>query len=158
NGKSFDAPLLETRYLFHRINWTPRALPHIDVLHPARGFWSTGVCSLGTLERKLLGVSRVGDVAGIEIPSRYFEFVRSGDARPLRSVLEHNRLDLLSLAALTSRLLRLIASGVSEALDAQEALALARIYERARRDEDARSAWVQALTMVCRDDVPEARQ
>ena len=39
NGKSFDAPLLEGRYLFHRLAWRGRELPHVDVLHPARRFW-----------------------------------------------------------------------------------------------------------------------
>ena len=39
NGKSFDAPVLETRYLFHRLEWTGARLPHVDVLHPARRFW-----------------------------------------------------------------------------------------------------------------------
>ena len=51
---------------------------------------------------------RDGDVPGFEIPSRYFQFVRSGDAAPLAAVLEHNRLDLLSLAGLTARLLDLV--------------------------------------------------
>ncbi len=34
NGKSFDAPLLETRYLFHRLPWAGAGMPHVDVLHP----------------------------------------------------------------------------------------------------------------------------
>src|SRR5207344_2229183 len=42
NGKSFDAPLLEGRYLFHRLPWSGRAMPHVDVLHPARRFWRPG--------------------------------------------------------------------------------------------------------------------
>ena len=66
-------------------------------------------CSLGTLERAVLGARRVGDVPGFEIPGPLFQFVRSGDARPLEAVLEHNRLDLLSLAGLTARLLQPIA-------------------------------------------------
>ena len=111
NGKSFDAPLIETRHLYHRLEWRAGGLPHLDVLHPARRFWGhqpqgaagDGSCSLGTLERSVLGARRRGDVPGFEIPARYFQFVRSGDARPLAGVLEHNRLDLLSLAGLTAR-------------------------------------------------------
>ena len=88
NGKSFDAPLIETRHLFHRLEWTGSRLPHLDVLHPARRFWSDGAagdtpCSLVALERSVLGARRSGDVPGSEIPARYFQFVRSGDARPL---------------------------------------------------------------------------
>ena len=42
NGKSFDAPLIETRYLYHRLEWRAGGLPHLDVLHPARRFWGEG--------------------------------------------------------------------------------------------------------------------
>src|ERR1051325_2645443 len=94
NGKSFDAPLLETRYLFHRIEWDRSQRPHIDVLHPARRFWKEDDCSLVVLEQQILGSWREDDVSGFEIPERYFRFVRSGDASPLAGGLEHNRRDL----------------------------------------------------------------
>ena len=48
---------------------------------------------------------------GFEIPSRYFHYVRTGDARPLDAVLEHNRRDLLSLALLTARAAQLLDEG-----------------------------------------------
>jgi hypothetical protein len=164
NGKSFDAPLLETRYLFHRLEWIGAALPHLDVLHPARRFWGSAIerafharvdcagghvahnCSLVGLERQVLGVRRTGDVPGFEIPSRYFQFVRSGDGRPIAAVLEHNRLDLLSLAGLTARLLHLVSAGASAACDAREALALGRLYTRAGLDARAREAYEHALS------------
>src|SRR5262245_54778010 len=80
NGKSFDAPMLETRYLFHRLESPCANRPHVDLVHPARRFWgqsSQGGCSLGALEQQQLGVHRRGDVAGIDIPARYFRFVRT---------------------------------------------------------------------------------
>src|SRR5216684_4811339 len=92
NGRSFDAPLLETRYLYHRLDWSVARLPHIDVLHAARRFWGAtpremgndgGSCSLVTLEQQVLGMRRPRDFSGFEIPGRYFHFVRSGDALPL---------------------------------------------------------------------------
>ena len=148
NGKSFDAPLLETRYLYHRLPWIGAGLPHLDVLHPARRFWrddeSMASCSLVALERQVLGARRRGDVPGIEIPARYFQFIRSGDAGPLAPVLEHNRLDLLSLAGLTARLLRLARLGPAAASDARETLALGRVYARAGLDARARDAFRQA--------------
>jgi uncharacterized protein len=158
NGKSFDAPLLETRYLFHRLEWIGDGLPHVDVLHPARRFWGETVCrssdagrapecSLIALERRLLGAKRVGDVPGFEVPSRYFQFVRTGDARPLAAVLDHNRQDLLTLASLTARLLHLSRVGPVEARDAAEALALGRTYARAGQDDRARDAFVRAVAM-----------
>ena len=167
NGKSFDLPLLETRYLFHRLPWNGRELPHVDVLHPARRFWWTdpgrafqarrdgdperialhkdGRCSLVALERQIVGARRAGDVPGFEIPGRYFQFVRSGDARPLAAVLEHNRLDLLTLAALTARLLYLTRRGPASARDPREVLALGHVYAGAGLEDRARAAYSHAI-------------
>jgi uncharacterized protein YprB with RNaseH-like and TPR domain len=157
NGKSFDAPLLETRYQYHRLAWAGGRLPHIDVLHPSRRFWrdgpdlmgftATSSCSLAALELQVLGARRSGDVAGFEIPVRYFQFVRSGDARPIAAVLEHNRLDLLSLAGLSARLLHLLDGGPAEAKDAREAFALGRTYARAGMASRAIDAYQMAITM-----------
>jgi len=148
NGKSFDAPVLETRYLFHRIEWTPSQRAHIDVLHPARRFWKEDDCSLVVLEQQVLGAWRDGDVSGYEIPARYFQFVRSGDARPLVEVLEHNRLDLVSLAGLTARLLEIVRGGPDYAENAREALALGHIYSRSRADARAIEAYERAVTLA----------
>ena len=151
NGRSFDAPLLETRFLYHRLPWAADGLPHLDMLHVARRFWKrdqaptggTG-CSLAALERQLLGHCRRDDVPGLEIPGRYFQFVRTGDARPLAAVLEHNRRDLLSLAALTARALHLVGSGPAALCDSREALALGWVYARAGLLDPAREAYRRA--------------
>jgi uncharacterized protein YprB with RNaseH-like and TPR domain len=152
NGKSFDAPVLETRYLFHRLPWKGTDLPHLDALHPSRQFWGattmqTG-CSLVALERQVLGVHRTGDVPGFEIPARYFQFVRSGDASPLAAVLDHNRQDLLSLAGVTCRLLRLVSIGPQAAADGREALAIGRVYARAGLTSRAREAFAIAVRLT----------
>ena len=147
NGKSFDAPVLETRYLFNRLEWTVGGQPHIDVLHPARRFWKEDECSLIALEQQLLGKSRHDDVPGFEIPARYFEFIRTGNARPLAGVLEHNRFDLVSLAALTSRLLEIVSGGPDYAENAREALALGHVYTRAHADDRALAAYERAVTL-----------
>ena len=109
-------------------------------------------CSLQSLERQIVGLRRRGDVPGFEIPARYFQFVRSGDARPLRAVLEHNRLDLLTLAALTARLLDLARRGPDAAGDAREALALGHVYARGALEERARelSPRDRALPLAAR--------
>jgi uncharacterized protein YprB with RNaseH-like and TPR domain len=187
NGKSFDAPLLETRYLFHRLAWNGRQLPHVDVLHPARRFWNRAAdgarafrtdgarasrtdgarasrtdgarafqasgegCSLATLEKQILGVRRAGDVPGFEIPGRYFQFVRTGDARPLA----HNRLDLLSLAALAARLFHVTRHGPDAARDAREALALGHVYMRGGLTVRACDAFRRAVEMTERGAVSQ---
>ena len=153
NGKSFDAPVIETRYLFHRLTSPCTPIPHVDVLHPARRFWGGDPalgCSLMALEQQLLGVRRVGDVPGAEIPERYFQFIRSGDAQPLAEVFEHNRLDLLSLAALTARLLMLVTEGAAATDDEREALALGRVYERAEQTGKAEQAFERAAELAGR--------
>ena len=156
NGKSFDLPLLETRFHYHRLPWTCDRLPHVDVLHPARRFWRSDpravhldepTCSLGALERSVLGAKRDDDIPGLEAPGRYFQFLRSGDAGPLAGVLAHNRVDLLSLAGLTVRLLRLLDVGVNEARTMREAVALGRLYERAGLPGRAVNAYEGALRL-----------
>jgi len=67
----------------------------------------------------------------MDIPARYFRFLRSGDALPLEPVLEHNRLDLISLAAVAAHAVDLVAHGGERCRDAAEAVALGRVYERA---------------------------
>jgi hypothetical protein len=86
-------------------------------------------------------------VPGFEIPARYFQFIRSGDARPLAAVLEHNRLDLLSLAGLTARLLELARDGHDRADTPWEALALGHLYARGGLDAHARAAFAHAVEM-----------
>ena len=39
NGKSFDLPLIETRFVLHRRETPFAGLPHVDMLHPARRLW-----------------------------------------------------------------------------------------------------------------------
>ncbi|MCC7125754.1 MAG: ribonuclease H-like domain-containing protein [Acidobacteria bacterium] len=163
NGKSFDVPLIETRYLLHRVPFPFEDAAHTDMLHPARRLWrargtldgsADASCSLGTLERLLAGLHRVGDVPGFEIPSRYFQFVRDGDANPLEAVLEHNRLDLVSLALVMARAFELIQRGPASTRDAYECLGLGCIYDRAGDIDAAEAAYVrasEALTRVGRD-------
>src|SRR5262245_13935549 len=160
NGKSFDAPMLETRYLFHRLESPCVNRPHVDLVHPARRFWGHASeigCSLGALEERLLAVERRGDVAGFDIPGRYFRFVRSGDTNPLIDVLHHNRLDMLSLAGLTARILALVQAGANQATRSCEALALGRVYRDAGLDERAEQAFVRALSLIESEDAAAAR-
>jgi len=157
NGKTFDVPVMETRWSFHRMEMPLDGVPHFDALHAARRLWkprtedqTEGGCRLSTLERLLFDVRRVGDVPGFEIPSRYFHFMRTGDPRPLEPVLEHNRLDLVSLAAVTARAVQLVEAGADGCPDGSQALAVGRIYERAGLLERAEACYRQASTC---DDV-----
>jgi uncharacterized protein YprB with RNaseH-like and TPR domain len=161
NGRSFDVPLIETRFLYHRLRFPFDDCPHVDMLHTSRRLWKQrpsiagpplddDSCKLSVLERHLAGVHRVGDVPGFEIPSRFFRFVRDGDAYPLEAVLEHNRIDLLSLALVTARAIRLIENGPADSRHPQESLGLGRLYERAGRADDAEASYAHAVTLAGR--------
>lgn len=157
NGKSFDLPLIETRYLLHRLETPFAGVPHVDMLHPARRLWrEDDACRLTVLEETLCGHRREGDVPGFEIPSRYFHFVRTGDACGLAAVMEHNRLDLVSLAMLTARASQLLEDGPAAARTAREALGMGRLYERAGMAGDARTAFVRAAEHRAADPVTSA--
>jgi hypothetical protein len=137
NGKTFDLPVMETRWLFHRMPPPLEEKAHLDMLHTARRLWrdreAPQGCNLSVLERDLFGVRRTGDVPGFEIPSRYFRFLRTGDPAPLETVLEHNRLDLVSLAAVTARAAAIAHGGSPACRDGRERLAAGRLLERAGR-------------------------
>ena len=111
NGKTFDVPLLETRYALARMKSPFENLLHLDALHPARRLWKLRLesCKLTDLESAVLGIRREGDVSGSEIPGIYFDFLRTGDARGLQPVFYHNALDILTLAVLTVQLARALA-------------------------------------------------
>ncbi len=101
NGKSFDMPLLRTRFTMARMPW-PGERPHLDLLHVARRLHKVrGIeCRLTTIEREVLGFERVGDVPGSEVSARYLHYLRTGDAFPLLGVVEHNAWDVVAMAAL----------------------------------------------------------
>lgn len=153
NGKSFDIPLLETRFVLNRRPFAP--LPHLDLLHPARRVWKRRLesCTLGRLESEVLGRGRTGDIDGAEIPQRYFDWLALGDARPLAPVLEHNRLDLVALAALAGRLARLIVRP-EEAAHPVDLFSLGALFAR-ERDPRAESTLGAALERGAREAAPE---
>lgn len=100
NGKAFDSRLIETRFL---MNGRQVTIPEqLDLLFWARRLWRRiiGPCSLGDIEREILGVSRANDLPGIEIPDRYFEFLKTGDPAGLLQVFAHHLADIVSLVRL----------------------------------------------------------
>ena len=138
NGKSFDWPLLRTRFVLNRVP-VPEVLPHLDLLHCARRVFKyrgTGA-RLVHLEEQVLGHRRVGDVDGARIPELYFRFLRGGDGSSLTPVLEHNVQDLLLLAALLGVLVRRFRASGAEGQDPRDLLGFASVALRARDYERA---------------------
>ncbi|MCL6581258.1 MAG: tetratricopeptide repeat protein [Firmicutes bacterium] len=106
NGRAFDIPLLETRFVLSRRRPSLAALPHLDLLPLARRLWGPllGSCRLVALEEAVLGEHRVGDIPGHVIPVVYFRYLRDRDASLLGAVFAHNRQDVLSMVSLLGRL------------------------------------------------------
>ncbi|MFP2929834.1 ribonuclease H-like domain-containing protein [Pyxidicoccus sp. 3LG] len=145
NGKSFDWPLLRTRFVLNRVT-TPAELPHLDLLHCARRvFKHRGAGTrLVHMEEQVLGHRRIGDVDGALIPELYFRFLRGGDGSALTPVLEHNVNDLLLLAALLGELVRRFRAGGAGASvppdeDPRDLLGFAGVALRARDYERAQA-------------------
>jgi uncharacterized protein YprB with RNaseH-like and TPR domain len=106
NGKAFDIPALETRYVLSRQRPRLRELPHLDLLHPNRRLFRGAFSShrLAVVERELLGFERADDCPSAEVPERYRRFALTGDPTHIRPVLRHNAWDVLSLVALAAHL------------------------------------------------------
>ncbi|HEX7480574.1 MAG TPA: ribonuclease H-like domain-containing protein [Polyangiales bacterium] len=145
NGKSFDWPLLRTRFVLARMP-APPLPPHVDLLHATRRLWKPrlGGVRLTEIEREILRFEREGDIDGAEIPSRYFGFLRDGIAERLLPVIEHNQNDLIALAAMLGKLGQHFESSGADA-DPRDNLAFARLALRASDAQRALSFARAAL-------------
>lgn len=138
NGKSFDWPLLRTRFVMNRIG-APPLPPHLDLLHCARRVFKRrlGSLRLVQMEREVLGFTREHDVDGSEIPGIFLHFLRSGRPGRLDGVIEHNANDLIALAAFLGEIVRRFDDVVRED-DPLDHLSYAVVAERAKDPERAR--------------------
>jgi hypothetical protein len=149
NGKSFDVPLLETRFLLARLRPNLLAAPHLDLLFPCRCLWRARLCScaLSSLEHGVLGFQRDGrDVPGWQIPAMYFAYLQTGDAHEIQRVFYHNAQDILSMVSLTTRACTLFHSPTSgPPADGLDLLSVGRLCERLGLVDRSERAYLQAL-------------
>ncbi len=146
NGKSFDWPLLRTRCVLSRVKM-PEPPPHLDLLHCARRVYRARITEslrLVALERTVLGMFREDDVDGSEVPALYLRFLRGAHGRILLKVIEHNRLDLVAMAALLGRIERGFRE-IEQDADPRDHLAYARVAHRSLDVERAREFARAAL-------------
>jgi hypothetical protein len=159
NGRTFDQPLLETRYRMNRTRPPfARLDSHVDLLLGARRLWKLRYerCRLVDLETNVLGFERQGDVPGALIPYLYFEYVRTRRAARLLPVFHHNRLDILTLACLTGIVPCAFKDPSSSALPLKhgtELLGLARWLRQSGELEQARSLFARAVDAGLNDDL-----
>ena len=140
NGKAFDVNLLSTRYVLARLIDPLSGLPHLDLLNPSRRLLNhrTSNCRLVTLEDEVLGFRRFGDIPGWEIPQRYFDWLSTRDPDLLVDILEHNRWDIVSMAALASLLTGVLSGREAHARHPGDLLAAARLLQERGCLQDAK--------------------
>ena len=127
NGASFDLPVLRTRWVMARMPGDLSEAPHIDLLTLVRALYRHRLqsCTLRTVEERVLGYERDDPIPSSLVPDAYFEYLRAGSLDFLETALEHNRLDVITLVHLHSRLMGRLEGG-DTGMDAADWLALGR--------------------------------
>lgn len=149
NGKAFDAPLLATRYSLHSIPAPFKDFAHLDLLPLARRLWRDRLPSraLKYLEENVLGAPRnTEEVPGYEIPYLYFDYLRNGDASPLKGVFYHNAMDIVALAALMNHIANILHAPFNgQVQHGSDFIALAKLFEDLDRMEEATRLYERGL-------------
>ena len=156
NGKTYDQPLLETRYRMQRTAPPFSRLAHLDLLFGARRLWKLRFdsCRLVELENQILGVEREGDLPGELIPYVYFEFLRTKEAFKLMPIFHHNAIDILTLACLTGIVPWAFHSPDKARLShGAEMVGLARWLRQADQHENALAMFRAAVERGLRDEL-----
>ena len=162
NGKAFDLPLINTRFILNRELPRLQQAPHLDLLFPTRRLLRVrlGSCTLGNVEREALGIVREeADVPGWLIPSLYRQYLQTGDAGEMGRVFYHNLVDIVSLVTLTAYLCRLFAPDrgrtTLEQISPMDRFSVGRAYEALGWREASEQAYRLALDGPLPSDVRE---
>jgi uncharacterized protein YprB with RNaseH-like and TPR domain len=150
NGRSFDLPLLEGRYILNRRRPPFTDSPHLDLLGPSRRLWrdSLDSCRLVALEEQVLGVQRdQADIPSGLIPLVYRDYLRTGNGIEMPRIFYHNQVDVLSMVSLTTQLCRVFDEPAAELQRGQEWFSLAKWYEKLGLRTRAESAFRQAIQL-----------
>jgi uncharacterized protein len=156
NGKSFDIPLLNTRFLLNKASSPFGNLDHVDLLHLTRRLWRNRLASraLGDLEHEIIRFSRDQDeVPSYLIPQYYFDYLANGDARPLEGVFYHNACDIVSLASLFIYLGDILDQPGTSNLHSLDVVAIARLYEENGNLEEAAYLYEHGLTVGLPEEI-----
>jgi len=134
NGKSFDAPFIRNRNTLHQLEDVLGQKHHIDLLVYSRRLWKLRLdsCKLSNIEHNILGLRREEkEIPGWLVPQVYFDYLNQKDPHMLEGVLYHNKIDVISLAALFQHILRILeTTGGVEQLNALDYYSLAKLYEK----------------------------
>jgi len=147
NGKTFDFPLIQSRFIMSGMKLNLEDPGHFDLLYPARRLWKRRLenCSLSTVERDILKVSRDDDVPGYLIPEIYFRYLRTKDARAIKKVFEHNLQDIISLVALVSRMCFLVEDPLNNTEYGMDIFSIGKMFDEERKYEQSTHYYTEAL-------------
>ena len=147
NGKTFDFPLIQSRFIMSGMKLNLENPGHFDLLYPARRLWKRRLenCSLSTVERDILGVIRENDVPGYLVPEIYFRYLKTKDARALKQVFEHNLQDILSLVALVSRMCFLVEDPLNNTEYGMDIFSIGKMFDEEKRYEQSTHYYAEAL-------------
>ena len=151
NGKSYDVPLLISRFTLNRIHVTWRDLPQIDLLYPARRLYKLRLkqCNLAHLEEIVLGLHRTDDIPGSEIPALWAEYLKTHREDMLLPVFDHNLQDVQSMAYLLKELCDAHRSPQDQA-HPEDVFSLGKVYDKAGYYDVAERCYVSADAGSCR--------
>lgn len=147
NGKTFDVPLIQSRFIMSGMKLNLKNPGHFDLLYPARRLWKRRLenCSLSTVERDILGVIRENDVPGYLVPEIYFRYLKTKDARELKQVFEHNLQDIISLVALVSRMCFLVEDPLNNTEYGMDIFSIGKMFDDEKRYEQSTHYYTEAL-------------
>lgn len=152
NGKSFDLPLLRTRFVLSKLPVPFEQYSHIDLLHIARKLWKNRLTdrSLKVLESNILDFTRSqDDIPGWLIPQVYFDFLKTGESSQLINVVYHNQLDIVSMAVLFEKIKTIFTlSEVDNSIDPMDLYSIAKMYFHIGEFEQAISLFEKCLYYI----------
>ncbi len=154
NGKSYDLPLLRNRFVLNRLENPLTNFLHFDLLHSVRRIWKHTIpnCSLGRVEKDIFRFERIGDIDGAEIPHAYFDFLKTGFSEKIERILEHNQLDIITMARLLFYLHELETGQASAEVSETELLALFRLT--IKNDDLERSRQLIETCRIGNTEIP----
>ena len=159
NGKTFDLPLLKTRYTLNRMPFQMVNWGHLDLLFLSRKIWKQRLPSrsLKDLETEILHIPRTEDeVPGWMIPEIYFNYLRTGDASQIANVVYHNAMDIVSLAALYITITKLLEEDLfSYKIPDLDIFSIGQIYENIGEKHKAMEIYEHCLA---RNKLPQLKK
>jgi tetratricopeptide (TPR) repeat protein len=147
NGKSYDFPLLQTRYIMTRLPLQLNTSYHLDLLFPTRRLWKRRLqdCSLANIEKKILKIYREEDIPGYLIPHVYFRYLQDKDSRSLKPIFTHNLQDIISLVLLTTKISQTLDDPLSMGKFALDLCSIGKIYEGYKDFQYSSKCYEEAL-------------